>query len=94
LQVSISGEEKCVVDMPRQLQGIDGKLHAHASFRFSPTVSVVNFPGRFCPDSEPILVEPIKQRPRAAEFSILSDQRIVISSHDHAAFAISVSNRL
>ena len=70
-QVTIAGEQERMVDAVRDFQRVDRELDTDAALHTPPPVAVVMLLGRLSSDRVSVVVEPIHQRPKAAELVVV-----------------------
>src|SRR6516162_4582656 len=84
-EIAVAGEQDHLIDMRRNLHGIDRKLDVHVALDLAPTGLVDEFLGRFGDDGIAVVVEPIDQRPDGRIFLILDHGCVIEGAQQIAA---------
>ena len=84
-EVAVAGEQHHLVDMRRDLHGVDRKLDVHVAFDLAPPGLVDEFLGRLGDDGVAVVIEPIDQRPDRRIFLILDHGGVIERPHQIAA---------
>ena len=84
-EIAVAGEQHHLVDMRRDLHGIDRKLDVHVALDLAAAGLIDEFLGRLGDDGIAVVVEPIDQRPDRGIFLILDHGGVVEGAHQITA---------
>ena len=84
-KVAVAGEQHHLIDVRRDLHGVDRELDVHVALDLAPPGLIDEFLRRLGDDGVAVVVEPIDQRPDRRIFLILDHGGVIERPHQIAA---------